>query len=101
MFFVFLFIVPFFAQLEEAGFAIMQVSPITLFWQVVTVLLVPTSRPLGQLLGSSSTSVPNSALSLGQSLLTVWPYLVVIIALMVICFAVSYAKFMREEIRST
>ena len=101
MFFVFLFAVPFFIQLERVGFTIMQVSPITLFWQVITVLLVPTSRPLGQLIGSAGGSVPNSALSLGQSLLTIWPYLVVIVALTLVCFAISYVKFMREEIRST
>ncbi|MFW6151112.1 MAG: ABC transporter, partial [Chloroflexota bacterium] len=33
-------------------------------------------------------------------LLLVWPQVVTIIALSVICFAVSYMKFMREEIRS-
>ena len=96
---VFLFVVPFFIQVEQVGFATMQASPITLFWQIITVLLVPTYRPLGQMMGSEA--IPTSALSIGQSLLTVWPYLVVIIALTVVCFAISYAKFMREEIRST
>ena len=101
MFFIFLFIFPFFVQLGRLGFTIMQVSPITLFWQVTTTLLVPSARPLGQMIQSAGGLVPTSALSVGQSLLTVWPYLVSIIALTVACFAVSYIKFMREEIRST
>lgn len=98
---IFLFIVPFFLNTGEVGITIMQISPITLFWQITVVLLIPTSRPLGMLLSSGSDSVPTSALSLSQSMLTVWPYLVVIIGLTLVCFAISYAKFMREEIRST
>ena len=101
MLFVFLFAVPFFTRLGQLGFTIMLVSPITLFWQVITILLVPSKRPLGQIIESAGGSVPTSPLSIGQSLLTVWPYLVIIIALTLVCFAISYAKFMREEIRST
>ncbi|RLC72726.1 MAG: ABC transporter permease, partial [Chloroflexi bacterium] len=37
---------------------------------------------------------------LGQSLLIVWPQMVSLIALTVVCFAVSYIIFMRQEIRS-
>jgi len=39
-------------------------------------------------------------LPFNQSLLLVWPQVVGIIALAAICFAVSYIKFMREEIRA-
>ena len=98
---IFLFAVPFFVPLGRIGLTIMQVSPITLFWQVTTVLLVPGYRPLAQVFGATREAVPTSPLSLDQSLLTVWPYLVIIIALTVVCFAISYVKFMREEIRST
>ncbi|HAJ96092.1 MAG TPA: ABC transporter, partial [Actinobacteria bacterium] len=42
-----------------------------------------------------------SPLSLGQSLIQVWPQLMAIIALAIICFALSYIAFMRQEIRST
>ena len=101
MLFIFLFVVPFFVQLGRIGLTIMQVSPITLFWQVTTVLLVPGYRPLAQVFGTAREAVPTSSLSVGQSLLTVWPYLVIIIALTVVCFAISYIRFMREEIRST
>ncbi len=102
MFCIFLFVFPFFAQAEQAqmGLAIMRVSPITVFWQVITILLVPGARTLGQVMQSGGVGVPTSALSLGQSLLTVSPYLVSLILLTVICFAISYIKFMREEIRA-
>jgi ABC-2 type transport system permease protein len=97
-----LFLGPSLVQVGQSAvsLAIMLVSPITLFWQVVTILLVPSARTLGQLAQGDSTMVPSSALSVGQSLLIVWPYLVSILMLTIICFAVSYIRFMREEIRS-
>jgi len=39
-------------------------------------------------------------LPLLQTILIVWPYIISLIAITVICFAVSYAVFMRQEIRS-
>jgi len=101
--FIFLFAFPFFIQpgQGEAGIMLMRMSPITIFWQVVTILLVPGSRTLEQILQSTSGMVPSSAISLGQSLLSIWPHLVSIIVLTVVCFAISYIRFMREEIRST
>ena len=39
-------------------------------------------------------------LPLGQSVLIVAPYIITLIALTVVCFAISYAVFMRQEIRS-
>ena len=35
-----------------------------------------------------------------QSLLLVWPQVVVLIALTVACFAAAYALFMRQEVRA-
>jgi len=83
----------------------LRLSPITLFVEPVVVLLVPELRTMGQLLQLQTTGVqqwmlPNP-LALDQSLLIAWPHMVVLIALTVVCFAVSYIKFMREEIRST
>lgn len=85
--------------------AAMRASPIMLFNEAMTVLLAPEARTLGQMLQlrtstASAWMLPNP-LSLGQSLLMVWPHLVSLIALTVVCFALSYIKFMREEIRST
>lgn len=39
-------------------------------------------------------------LSLGQSILVVLPYMISLIAITVVCFAISYVVFMRQEIRS-
>lgn len=106
IFFIFLFAVPLFTEVAgRAGYVIMQVSPISLFWESATVLLVPSARTMAQMLNVSSSTndpfLPTSALSVGQSLLTVWPHIVSLVALTAICFAISYIRFMREEIRST
>jgi len=95
MLFIAMFVFPFFAQMGRFGVTVMLISPITLFWQIVTITLIPTARLLGQVMQTPSP------LSLSQSMLLVWPHLVSIIALTVVCFAISYIKFMREEIRST
>jgi ABC-2 type transport system permease protein len=39
-------------------------------------------------------------LPIGQSILVVWPYIVSLIAITLVCFGFSYAVFMRQEIRS-
>jgi ABC-2 type transport system permease protein len=39
-------------------------------------------------------------LPIGQSLLIVLPYIITLIAIKAVCFAVSYTVFMRQEIRS-
>ena len=83
----------------------MNISPITLFSQATSVLLAPGERTMGQWLQiqispASAQMLPNP-LPLGQSLLMVIPHLVSLLALTVVCFAISYLRFMREEIRST
>jgi ABC-2 type transport system permease protein len=40
-------------------------------------------------------------LSLGQTLILVWPQLTTLAALTIICFAGSYVTFMRQEVRAT
>ncbi len=89
----------------EITIAVSRISPITLFNEAMIVLLVPGERTAAQMIQlqtspASAWMIPNP-LSLGQSLLMVWPHLVGLIALTAVCFAISYIKFMREEIRST
>jgi len=88
----------------EVQLMAMRVSPVILFQEAMAVLLVPGMRTMGQILqlqtGAGAFMLP-TPLSLGQSLLGVWPHLVSIIVLTVVCFAISYIKFMREEIRAT
>jgi ABC-type uncharacterized transport system ATPase subunit len=54
----------------------------------------PVRQPL-QVVGL----VPNP-LPLAQSLLLIWPQVVGLVALMAICFAIAYVKFMTQEVRS-
>jgi ABC-2 type transport system permease protein len=89
---------------DEIYRMISRISPSTLYSETVQVLLVP-------LMGSASSTLMLASISfagmmptplpLGQSLLIIWPHLTSLIALTAICFAASYIRFMREEIRST
>lgn len=81
---------------------ILRISPITLFQESTVGLLVPEANVLEQIysMPSATQFIVGNPLSIGQSLLIIWPYMVTILVLTVICFAVSYIKFMREEIRS-
>ena len=44
--------------------------------------------------------IPNTVLSIDQSLLLVWPQVVALIALTVLCFVAAYVAFMRQEVRA-
>ena len=79
-------------------------SPIFLFQEATTVILAPGARTASEILQlqqSAGAGLVSSTLPLGQSLLTIWPHLVTFIAITAMLFAISYYKFMREEIRST
>jgi ABC-2 type transport system permease protein len=39
-------------------------------------------------------------LGLGQSLLVVFPHIIALIAITVVCFAISYSIFMLQEVRT-
>ena len=78
---------------------ILRISPIQLFYEAMNNLLIPEINIIQRIYSSPGFVVPNP-LTIGQSLLTVWPHLVTIVVLTVICFAISYVRFMREEIRS-
>ncbi len=89
----------------EVSLIAMRISPIVLFSEATSVLLAPAARTMEQLLqikisAAAARMIPNP-LPLGQSVLMVLPHLVSLMALTVVCFAISYIKFMREEIRST
>ena len=90
------------AQSAEGQMTLLRISPLFLFSEATTVLLVPAYR-LGfvtMTVGELSYAIPNP-LSLGQSLITIWPHLASLVCLSVICFAISYILFMRQEIRAT
>lgn len=80
---------------------IARISPSQLFSEATTTLLMPSVRSLSafltpeQFYGAISAPLP-----LTQSLLLVWPQMTGLIAATMICFAISYMMFMRQEIRS-
>ena len=95
-------IVPTITKTTEAVLMLQRLSPSTLFGEATTVLLLPIWRGAGLLTAGEELSyMILNPLSLGQSLLLVWPQLTTLIGLAAVCFAVSYVVFMRQEIRST
>lgn len=79
---------------------LLRFSPGQLFNEATSTLLMPSVRSLGPLTMEQLHGAVPSPLPLGQSLLVVWPQLTGLIAVTVVCFALSYATFMRREIRS-
>ena len=79
---------------------LMRISPIELYNEVTNTLLLPSLRSLGPLSMEQVQGAIPSPLSIGQSLLVSWPQLTALIALTLLCFGLSYALFMRREIRS-
>jgi len=87
----------------EIGGIIGRISPCTLYGEAVAALVIPELGSLNPVLLAISIFYAGRMLTplpFGQSLLLVWPQLVSIIALAAVCFAVSYIRFMRQEIRS-
>jgi ABC-2 type transport system permease protein len=81
------------------------VSPAVLYSQATSTILDPYRRSRGNLvlmglLEKLSMERFKNPLPLDQSLAVVWPYLISMLALTLICFGVSYVVFMRQEIRS-
>lgn len=76
-----------------------RISPYTLYNEATTTLLMPSVRNLGPLTTEQVYGAIASPLPFGQSLLLVWPQVTGLIALTLICFAVSYVLFLRQEIR--
>jgi len=79
-----------------------RISPCTLYGEATVGLLTPEIGSMNPalLIVSSYSGRMSNPLPLQDSLLLVWPQMVTIIALCAMCFAASYIRFMREEIRS-
>lgn len=80
--------------------AVARLSPGTLYQEATVVLLDPETRTVGFLLPQQVDRAVRSTLGLDQSLLLVWPQLVGLVAVTVICFAAAYILFMRQEVRA-
>ena len=84
---------------QKIVWGIMSFNPCELFNQATSVLLMPSVRSLGPLMMEQVQGAIPSPLPLGQSLLVIWPQLTGLIAVTILCFALSYVMFMRREIR--
>lgn len=85
---------------EQLRIALMRFSPAYLLQEVSLAVLNPGVRLLGPLSPDRLQGFIPSPLSLGQSLMVVWPQLTILAALSIVCFGISYVSFMRREIRS-
>lgn len=75
-------------------------SPNTLYTETVHILLNPIARSFGPVLQEQLVGILPTPLSLGQSLLLIFPHVTMLFALVAICFAISYISFVRAEIRA-
>ncbi len=85
---------------KEMALNLFRIMPSQLYSDATTTLLLPSVRSLGPLTMAQVYGTTPSPLPLGQSLLLVWPQLTGLIAVTVICFAISYVLFMKKEIRT-
>ena len=82
----------------------LRISPATLYQDIVLALMNPATKSvlgvgnLGQYV--SSQEVLPSMLSLDQSILLVWPQIVVLVAMTTAMFAGAYVLFLRQEVRA-
>ncbi len=88
-------------QNAEVQQMLLRISPSVLFQEAYTVLLLPVWKGLGVITYSQAAYMVGNPIGLGQSLLTIWPHIAGLVSLSVICFAISYVIFMRQEIRAT
>jgi ABC-2 type transport system permease protein len=75
-------------------------SPSLLYSESVRVLLDPTERVIGVAFQSQAEGIMPTPLALGQSLNLIWPHIITLFGLVVVCFGISYIVFMRAEIRA-
>ncbi len=93
------------ARHAEIQKAISLVSPMALYTDATSTIINPMLKTTSSLvlmgpMERISASRFQGPLPLVQSIYLVLPYITMIIAIMLICFAVSYAVFMKQEIRS-
>jgi len=75
-------------------------SPVELYDGTASALLDPGVRSVGLVTLAQLDRAVVSDLSLGQSLLLVWPQLVGLAAATVVIFAFGYVAFMKQEVRA-
>lgn len=90
----------------EAGTAFMRISPNILFQGIWPVLFSPDQFSELHLVQFelnprlAQRVVPGAAASLGESLVTAWPYFTVMVASAIVLFTITYVAFQRQEVRA-
>ena len=85
---------------ERFVFGLTRLAPGQVYSDATTTILVPSVRSIGPLSMERIQGAIPGPISLGQSLLVVWPQVTGLIAATILCFGLSYWSFMRKEIRS-
>ncbi|EPR30297.1 ABC transporter permease protein [Geobacillus sp. WSUCF1] len=86
---------------QELVLGLMRLSPSYLFNESTTALLSPDVRTLGIVTVEQTAGAVAAPLPFSQSLLLIWPQATALIAATLICFAIAYWLFMRQEIRAS
>lgn len=86
---------------QQTRLYISRISPSQLYDEVTVTILNPGVRTVSPILMDQLHGAIPGVMSLGQSILLVWPHLVALIAITMACFVISYIHFMRQEIRAT
>lgn len=84
----------------RAELAVSRISPLTLYSEASSALLDPSIRATGLVSLEQIDRALVSNLTLGQSLLVVWPQIVATVALTAVVFAVAFVSFMRQDVRA-
>jgi ABC-2 type transport system permease protein len=92
---------------------ITRLSPATLYVEATSALLTPVdpvtaqggaanynARSIDELIQAADERRIPSLLSVDQSVLLIWPHVVALVAMTVLCFAAAYVAFMRQEVRA-
>lgn len=85
--------------------AVTLASPMELYTNATATIIDPTLKTTRSIVAMGpmerlSISRFSGPLSLSQSIFVVLPYIITLIAVTAVCFAISYTVFMRQEIRS-
>ena len=84
----------------ECQTMINRLSPYYLYSEAMSTIMDPSVRTTNLVLPQQLSGAITGYLSLGQSVLLVWPHLTGLAALTAVMFAGSYIGFMRREVRS-
>jgi len=77
-----------------------RLSPNILYADAVRILIDPRGEVLERASRGQAEGILPTPLDLSQSLLALWPHLTTLFAMVAVCFAIAYIKFMRDEIRA-